>query len=353
MAKSIAAPPQNTVDNQALRIVAAGLCCAVGYHLEAATCALRANIDHFHESEFLTQKGERIVVARLPEADIWGQSRLARWLELAIKDCLQHSPSLDTREIPVVWLAPEPDRHGVTLSWWTDVFNEVTATLGLQFHPRSGVMAIGRAGLCAALERVSDLLNTENCPAAMLIGVDSYLHAATINHYLKADRLLVTGNSDGFIPGEAAAAVLLTTARATDPGIKVIGYKNGHEVGRRDGSVPCRAQGLSDTIRAVLTSSQIPYKSLNFRVSDQNGEVFFAKEAANALTRVAPRGGHHLPVLTVCDCLGEIGSATGPAMLAYLSRLMPRPDGPGHTALLHLANDDGRRSAALVQYQPV
>ncbi len=353
MAKSNAPLPKPKADDQPLRIIAAGLCCAVGYHLDAATCALRANIDHFQESEFLTNKGERVVVARLFETDLWGQSRLARWLELAIKDCLQHAPSLDTREVPAVWLAPEQDRQGVTLSWWTEVFNEVTTKLGLKFHPQSGVIARGRAGLGEALEQVASLLKTSNCPAVMLIGVDSYLHAATINHYLKADRLQISGNSDGFIPGEAAAAVLLTTAGATESGVKVIGYQHGHEVGRPDGSVPCRAQGLSDTIRAALASSQTPYARLDFRVSDQNGEAFFAKEAANAIARVAPRQAHRLPVLTVCDCLGEIGAATGPSMLAYLSRFMPHPDSPGRTALLHLANDDGRRSAVVVQYQPV
>jgi len=35
-----------------LAIRAAGLCCAVGYHLRAASCALRAQMDHF--------QGERI-----------------------------------------------------------------------------------------------------------------------------------------------------------------------------------------------------------------------------------------------------------------------------------------------------
>ena len=338
--------------DQPLRIVAAGLCCALGYHLGAAACALRANIDHFQESEFLTQRDERLVVARLPDTDLWGQSRLARWLELAVADCLRHTPSLDTQEVPLVWLAPEPDRHGLTLSWWTEVFHAVVAKLGLTFHPRSGVMQLGRAGLAGALEQVASLLEAEKRPAVMLVGVDSYLHAATINHYLKSERLQVSGNSNGFIPGEAAAAVLLTRARPSDPGVKVIGYRQGHEAGRPDGSVPCRAQGLSDTIRAALASSQIAVERLDFRVSDQNGEAFFAKEAANAFARVASKDSRQLRVVTLCDCLGEVGAATGPAMLAYLSQLMPHADSPGRTALLHLANDDGLRSAVVVQYQP-
>lgn len=67
--------PKATPAPQMLRlgIRAAGLCCAVGYHLRAASCALRANMDHFQESEFQSRLGDPILVARLPETDLWGR----------------------------------------------------------------------------------------------------------------------------------------------------------------------------------------------------------------------------------------------------------------------------------------
>ena len=42
----------------------------------------------------------------------------------------------------------------------------------------------------------------------MICGVDSYLTALTIAHYLAERRLLTPDNPNGFIPGEAAAAIL-------------------------------------------------------------------------------------------------------------------------------------------------
>ena len=116
--------------------------------------------------------------------------------------------------------------------------------------------------------------------------------------------------------------------------------------------MPSRAQGLSQAIRAALGAGASNYSKLNFRISDQNGEAFFAREAANAMTRVAPTGGQKLPLLTMADCIGEVGAATGPAMLAYLAQRMPHIDSPGHCGLLHLANDNGLRCAAILHYQP-
>ena len=71
-----------------LEIRAAGLCCAVGYHLRAASCALRANMDHFQESEFRSDSFDPIRVARLPD-DIYGHERLQRWVSHAVRDCAQ------------------------------------------------------------------------------------------------------------------------------------------------------------------------------------------------------------------------------------------------------------------------
>jgi 3-oxoacyl-[acyl-carrier-protein] synthase I len=184
----------------------------------------------------------------------------------------------------------------------------------------------------------------------LLVSADSYLNAQTINHYLQADRLLVPGNRDGFIPGEAAAAILLERSEPNMPGLHILGWGQGNEPGRPDGSVPSRAQGLSQALRAAFKQADITCNDLYFRVSDQNGEGFFAGEAANAITRVAEEGGTVPMVLTTADGVGEVGAATGPLMLAWLHHLLPREDGPGDCGVIHLANDDGLRSAVVVRY---
>ncbi|MDK2123363.1 hypothetical protein [Parachitinimonas caeni] len=337
-----------------LSIAAAGLCCAVGHSLAAASAAIRAGMDHFQESQYVTQEGYRLLTARLPDDTLWGKARLARWISLAIADCLRGLAVLDTRQIPVIWLAPEQERAGYDADWYREAFDLALHQLQASFHTHSGVLPHGRAGLAPALQQAANWIASGEVQQVLLVGADSLLEAPTINAYLQAHRLQAPGNVDGFIPGEAAAALLLTTASLAPTGLVLCGAGMALEPGRIDGSVPSRAQGLSAAIRAALAAANLDFAALDFRFSDQNGESFYAKEAANALSRVTPVHGHQLRLMTLADCLGEVGAATGPAMLAYLHSLRQKrghyrpPLGP--TGLLHLANDNGLRSAVVVEY---
>jgi 3-oxoacyl-[acyl-carrier-protein] synthase I len=343
----------------ALWVRAAGLCCAVGYRLPAASMAIRAGVDHFQSGHFKTGRGEGIVVARLPDDKLWGAPRLGRWLEWALRDCLQAvAGELDPQRLAVIWLAPQAQSSGIEPTAYDDAYTQAVQALGCTFHASSGVLPLGRAGLVLALRQAAKLLQLHGLHGVVLAGVDSLLDPATLNTLLEEERLLVTGNADGFTPGEAAAAVLLqldgagqaTAGTHARNGVRLVGYGHGQEPGRADGSTPSRAQGLTQALRQALNSAGQSYEALAFRCSDQNGESFYSREAAHAFTRIAPVGGNKLHLITMADCIGEVGAATGPAMLAHLSHQMPHPLGPGHCGILHLAGDDGARCAVVLRH---
>lgn len=333
-----------------MAVRAAGMCCAVGTTLPAAVCAIEAGMDHFQESEFRCNDGSPLLVGRLPELELWGQERLARWTAAAIAECWAQAPELDWIDIPTLWLAPEPDRAGCSTEWCMQAYQQALDLLG--HRPRSaGIMALGRAGLAQGLAHAAQCFSVDpNCRHVLLIGADSLLNAATINHYLLDERLHEPGVPDGFIPGEAAAAVLLELRPKQTPGLHILGYAQAIEPGRIDGSVPSRSQGLTHAIRQALSPAGITFADLCFRFSDQNGESFYARDAANAVTRLLSQGAKPPALLTLADSLGEVGSATGVAMLAVLSRLLPRWDNPHQHGLVHLANDDGIRSAVVLNH---
>lgn len=335
-----------------LRIASAGLCCPLGYDLATASVALQARLDHFQSSHFKTPRGEPLLVAQLPEKRRWGAKRLGLWLQAALQDCLSKAPTCEPHRMAVLWMAPgRPEIRQAAVDW-TEIYHGTCEALELRFHPESRVLAQGRASLSLALERAHLLLEREDVEGVLLVGVDSLLDAATISRYLSEERLLTPRNADGFIPGEAAAAVLLQASRpASDQElcVHIVGHGRGIEAGRVDGSVPSRAQGLAQALRAALASAGLGYEDLEFRCGDQNGEAFYAKEASHAIGRIAPVGGDALPLITVADGVGEVGAALGPLMLAHLSRLMRHPLGPGACGILHLADDDGARAAAVVE----
>lgn len=268
-----------------IRIATAGACCAMGYYIEAISCALRAGLDNFQESQFGTSNGDRVRVACLPDTEHWGAQRLTNWVRYALNDCLTNRPNLPLQSVPIFLLTLEAERpHGEEHTQFETALLAQQA-LGVHFHPDSRIVAGGKAGLGMALEQIATLFAAGRTQQALLIGVDSFLNARSINHYLTAKRLLVPGNSDGFIPGEGAAALLLEACPANTPGLHIAGFGRGQAEGRPDGCVPSRARGLSTAIRAALAKAGITSEALAFRLSDQNGEAFFAREAANAFTR--------------------------------------------------------------------
>ncbi len=338
-----------TSGRPSLRVVASGMCCALGYHGDAVSCALRAGMDHFQESQFVTGGGERVRVARLPEEDLWGAERLAQWARLAVQDCLAGMREFGSEEVPLLLLTLEAERpHGLEHEQF-DTALAAQEAIGLHFHDESRIVAAGRAGFGQALLQAAAIISAGMAERVLLVGVDSLLNAATINHYLSDERLLTEDVSDGFLPGEGAAALLLEASNTATSGLHIAGVGRGEEPGRPDGSVPSLSTGLSDAIRGAFKQAGIDANALDFRLSDQNGEAFFAKDAANALTRSSVPGGTAPMTLTTADCTGEIGAATGPLMTALMHRAMPRDDGPGRCGLIHLANDHGERAAIVLR----
>lgn len=338
--------------DHSLRVVSAGICCAVGYTAQAASCALRAGMDHFQESEFITSDGQPIRVARLPDDKNWGAKRQSQWITHAVRDCLAQAGPLKDAQQTLLILSAEPERPGIQERQAVEAALMSSQILPITLRPQqSQVWHLGRAGLPLLLAHAHALLQAGKAQQVLLVGFDSYLNPNTINHYLQSDRLLIPGNRDGFIPGEAAAAVLLEIAKPQVPGLHITGWGEGVEDGRPDGSVPSRSLGMTKALRAAFAHAQVDCNDLAFRVSDQNGEGFFVSDAVNAITRVAVDGGTVPMVLTTADCVGEVGAATGPLMIAWLSLLMSRADGPGRCGIVHLANDSGQRGAIVLEYQ--
>ncbi|NHZ38475.1 hypothetical protein [Massilia rubra] len=345
-----------------LMISAAGLCCSLGYHLDAVVCALRANMDHFQESTFYSAPLKPLNVAMLPD-EIYGSKRLQLWTEFAIGDCAKNMAEplslFDTARTILVILAPDAIRARGDEMFYRKLAQDAMAGVRATMMPssifdkveaayRTTVFMEGRIGLAKGLIRAAQHLANHEAEQILLIAADSYINTTDINFYLNEARLFTDGNNDGFIPGEAAAALLLTSAMMDADGLHVKGIGTGEEIGRVDGSTPSRAQGLTQAIRAALNQAKFVNTDIAFRISDQNGEQFYSNEGANAITRVM-FGAQKLTQLTLADKIGEVGAASGPAMLAWLQREMGHHMySPGSTGLIHLASDNGTRCAIVV-----
>ncbi len=344
-----------------LDVVSAGLCCAVGQRLDAASPALLANLDHFQESEFQTHAGDPVRVARLSGEKSWGVGRVAKWLALAVQDALRAIPPAQRQHFNLAdcaLLLLCDDVNDTANSWGAELFTRFGELTGLQFNARSAILPSGRAGFAALCSRAQHLLGErDGVRHVLMAGASSLLNAKRINALLRDERLQVPGNPDGYFPGEAAAAVLVERARGGLLGIRGVGAAQ--ESGNWDGIMPNRSEGLTAAVRAACGAAGVTVAELGMRVSDINGEAFYAREAATAFTRLLS-GGAQLPHVTPASSLGEIGAALGPAVVAYLwhraGRAAPPREWPtsAHSShVLHLADDRGLRAAVILEMRPV
>ena len=133
----------------------------------------------------------------------------------AIKECLTYvGNDFKAKMFPLLLCVAEKDRPGRLNGLDDLLFQNIQAELGVRFHPQSAVIARGRLGGAVALDMARSLISKTSSPFCLIAGVDSLLVAATLYAFEKRGRLLTSKNSNGFIPGEAGAAILVGTPGA-------------------------------------------------------------------------------------------------------------------------------------------
>ena len=103
--------------------------------------------------------------------------------------------------------------------------------------------------------------------------MDSFLNTATLSAYHALGRLKTEENSDGFIPGEAGAAVLLgVPGRRSGPELCCLGTGMGQGAAFIGSEKPLKADGLVQAVRQALKDSGCTYKDLDYRITDISGD---------------------------------------------------------------------------------
>jgi 3-oxoacyl-[acyl-carrier-protein] synthase-1 len=328
-----------------LAALAAGLVSGVGMNAEESCAAIRCGINNFQETRFVGRDREWLVGGVVELEEPWrGTAKLAKLATRAISDCLSVTAEEPGR-IPVLVAVAETERPGRIHA--AHFLQEVERELGINLHPHSRVLEQGRVAGAVALLQARRMLQEGRAGHVIVAGVDSFLTAATLTAYDRDTRLLTKTNSNGFIPGEAAAAVLLAYATVGPLLLRGLGFAR--EPAPFASGRPLRAEGLVQAMRAALGDAGIALKDCDHRIADLNGEQYRFKEAALAVTRLLRDRKGMFSVWHLGDCIGEIGAATVPAMLAALIIGAREDYLPGPVVIGHVGNDDDKRAAFVVQ----
>lgn len=348
-----------------LAIVGAGMVSALGFNAPATWAAIRAKVsglrcDSVHDPE----SGEPLTVGRVPLPHWWeGLGKYADLLAPAVLECLLAASRLDlaaasASAVPLLLTVSEHDRPFRQAGLDEYLFEELAHRLG-PLHPHSRLLARGRCGGMEALEFAGSLLAAREASCCVVAGVDSHLHRRGLYEYIARRRVVTPTNSNGFLPGEASAAVLVTSAAAGRDELRVLGTAGASEAAIIESDEPLRGEGLSNAVRSAMNAAGVTMLDVDYRLTDLNGEHYKFKESMLMISKnlrkpprgqPMPEGAHHMELWHPIEYLGDIGAAILPCLLGLGLEAGRGGWAPGPLALCHVGDDGGARAAAILRF---
>lgn len=338
--------------NGPVAIVGTGMVTGVGLSAPASCAAIRCALDNFQETRFMDKGGEWIIGSAVPfESPSRGVVKLSEMLLGAVTDVALSVPDLELSAIPILVCISEAGRPGRPENLAERLFASIQHEFGTRPHPDSKSIPHGRVSCAIALNEARALIYRKNVERVLIIGVDSFLSAPTLAAYEEQGQLLTSENSNGFLPGEAAAALIVESpSRSAEAQLICNGIGFGAENAAYGSGLPLRGDGLVQAIRAALQEARCDFSHLDYRVIDASGKQFTFKEASLAVTRMLRERKESLDVLHPADCIGEVGAAIGHINLGLVLAASEKSYSPGSRVLCHLGNDDGARAAMILTY---
>lgn len=326
--------------------------------------AMRCAYDGFSRTSFV-HPGTRgpLIGATVPAELLGGQfsgvKKLAKMAYLAIEEAIEPLPT-HYEGLIVIFCLPDklPASYFNNETAFQEIIDDVFHQMALgDPHPESCALWQQRCGFISALSMAQNFLYRDNHEYVLIVTLDSYLNQASLGHhggslYGEKDRLLSEKNPDGFIPGEATTAVLLSSPRRNLSSVDIIGVGEAEEVatiGNEDEVL--KGIGLSQAINRAAVDAGIEVHESDFRIASVSGESYFFSEASYAQYRTLKKKISAHQLWHPASNVGEVGASIGGAIVVMAYFAFIEEYAPGQTALCHISNDDKRRGAFFMRYR--
>jgi 3-oxoacyl-[acyl-carrier-protein] synthase-1 len=335
---------------ESLHVTCLGLVCPVGYTPQSASAAMRAGISAFAELPFLDHTGEPVIGARVPDVgpDVGGRTRLTALLRLAMADTIGKLRDIgNVNDIPLLFCTANTSGSENSFG---GMVSKVEQSFGVRFR-RDGSAHIpnGAVAPFQALSRARNLLRGGTVPMCLIAAVDSLIRAENLKGLQAAGRLKSSAESDGIIPGEAAAVLLVAHRPIVEPMMEVSGVGLGWERATIQNDGPLLGSGLSAAVAAALGEAGLSMGDIDFRLSDVAGENYAFEELTLAQARLMRQTRDSQPLWHPAAFAGDCGAASGLLQLALAEQAFARHFAPGRFGLAHGSDPAGARAAAVLE----
>lgn len=331
---------------QHVEICASGMVTAVGMTSPATCAAIRAGISRVQETRFAIDEvplfGAQV---RAEGEDLL--EKLLFMLNLAVGECLDTIEHRD--DVPLILCLPEPNRPGVPEGLDPRILATIRHRLGLGAPANArGIISLGRVGGVQGIVEAQELIAAGH-DICVVAGVDSFLTPATLTAYHQLSRLKTDDQQDGFVPGEAASAIVVRKPTNEPGALRCLGNGYGSEPAPLGSEEPLRADGLFQAIKSAFKNGGCTYKDVDYRIADVTGEHYGFKEAALALTRTLRDRRERFEMWRPVGSVGEVGAATVPMVLGVALEASRRGYAPGPGVLCHFSGDGSERAATILK----
>jgi 3-oxoacyl-[acyl-carrier-protein] synthase-1 len=343
-----------------LGIIGVGASTPLGVDALTTSAAYRAAISSMAEHPvYLDSRGDRVYVSRDPRLSptLDWPSRVIALARAAASEAISGvltAVAGSARDIDVFIAMPErrpgtvPDVEG-NLSREIVALTAPSVALG-----RVAVAWQGHASGLLWIQQAAERMPTRRGSLTLVLSVDSYLSPETLE-WLEANKQLKReGRTSGFLPGEAAAAVLLAheedAARWETPMLaRVLSCGSAKETNRIKTDTICVGDALTTAMRAALQPLAGSTAKVTDGYCDLNGERYRNEELMYAIVRVSPLFVNAVGYATPADCLGDVGAASGLLYLTLAVVAGMRGYAKGGFALAWAGSENGYRAAVLLQ----
>jgi len=343
--------------NPSVAVVGLGAHTALGASWRACATAVRAGISRLQDHAFYKdQVGDpmKVAVSGVLEPAAQPLERMKALLHHPIAEATAAYAEKRGSGPPLAtFVATGPLRPGLPERFARDLVQELTRVRGVSLEA-SSVCSVGNAAGVVALTEAVLLLAKRTVEACLVVAVDSYIGADTLEWLDGEQRLKSSVNRTGFIPGEAASAVLLASADfARRAHLPILGWIEGvglsQEKALNHSDAVCTGEGLTQAIAMAVSGA--PRAPLAAIYGDLNGDPYRNEEFIYAALRLPEFFDNPSAVQSPAAFWGDVGAASGPLALCLAAEAASR--GQHKTALVFASSDGPERGAVLFRGQPV
>jgi 3-oxoacyl-[acyl-carrier-protein] synthase-1 len=329
-----------------LAIQSIGAVTAGGPNAARTAGAIHARIQMFGDSGVDGPAGDAITGALTPLRPKPGRlDRVAGLGLLALAECAAGvAPS--PLAVPVVVCCAEAGDLGGPEGRLLD-----TILAGATFpvdRARSRILARGKDAVPEALALIARLLAAREVAGCYLVGADSLIAPRRIRRLVRAGTVVDGVNSDGFIPGEGSAALLLVAHADRMTKAVIAGVGGARDAAAAKGE-PATGRAISQALEQALGEAGLKPAQLSAMVHDLSGRYEQFEELALAAARPPLSSLPALKVIQTSIASGEIGAASGVLSLAAAAFFLEHGVARDAAAALFTSPGASRGAAVLVR----